>query len=235
MTEGSKRIAFVTGANKGIGFEVARSLGKASLTVLVGGRNRELGEAGTATLKAEGIDARYVEVDVVRRATIEAAAAMITAEFQRLDVLINNAGINDSGDGPPSAADLGAVRRVIETNFLGAVAVTQAMLPLLRKSAAGRIVNVSSGLGSQLERRSELGIRGGQTDWVLRVKGCAEHADHPARVRIARNDDQGERVESRLHGDRSEWAPRIPDGRPRSGGDHTPSVVARRWSNGRVL
>jgi NAD(P)-dependent dehydrogenase (short-subunit alcohol dehydrogenase family) len=148
MTEGSKRIAFVTGANKGIGFEVARSLGKAVLTILVGGRNRELGEAATATLRAEGIDARYVEVDVVRRATIEAAAAMITAEFQRLDVLINNAGINDPGDGPPSAADLGAVRRVIETNFLGAVAVTQAMLPLLRKSAAGRIVNVSSGLGS---------------------------------------------------------------------------------------
>jgi NAD(P)-dependent dehydrogenase (short-subunit alcohol dehydrogenase family) len=155
MTEGSKRIAFVTGANKGIGFEVARSLGKAGLTILVGGRNRELGEAATATLRAEGtdaryveVDARYVEVDVVRRATIEAAAAMITAEFQRLDVLINNAGINDPGDGPPSAADLGAVRRVIETNFLGAVAVTQAMLPLLRKSAAGRIVNVSSGLGS---------------------------------------------------------------------------------------
>jgi NAD(P)-dependent dehydrogenase (short-subunit alcohol dehydrogenase family) len=148
MATGSKRIALVTGANKGIGLEVARCLGNAGLAVLVGARNRELGEAATATLKAEVIDARYVEIDVVRRATIEAAAAMITAEFQRLDVLINNAGINDPSDGPPSTADLGAVRRVIETNFLGAVAVTQAMLPLLRKSAAGRIVNVSSGLGS---------------------------------------------------------------------------------------
>jgi len=148
MVEELKRIALVTGANKGIGFEVTRSLGKAGLIVLVGARNRELGEAATATLTAEGIDARYVEVDVVRQATIEAAASLIIAEFGRLDILINNAGINDTGDGPPSAADLGAVRRVIETNFLGAVAVTQAMLPLLRKSAAGRVVNVSSGLGS---------------------------------------------------------------------------------------
>jgi NAD(P)-dependent dehydrogenase (short-subunit alcohol dehydrogenase family) len=148
MHDASNRIALVTGANKGIGFEVARRLGKAGLTVLVGARNPGLGQAAAATLRAEALDARYVELDVASTTTIEAAAAMIAAEFQRLDVLINNAGINDPADGPPSIANLGAVRRVMETNFLGAFAVTQAMLPLLLKSAAGRIVNVSSGLGS---------------------------------------------------------------------------------------
>ena len=138
----------VTGANKGIGLEVARCLGDAGLIVLVGARDPKLGEAATASLKDKAIDARFVELDVTRHATVEAAAAMIAREFQRLDVLVNNAGINMPGDGLPGSADLDAVRQVIETNFLGALAVTQAMLPLLRKSSAGRIVNVSSGLGS---------------------------------------------------------------------------------------
>jgi NAD(P)-dependent dehydrogenase (short-subunit alcohol dehydrogenase family) len=148
MHEQSKRIALVTGANKGIGFEVARCLGKAGLFVLVGARNPALGQAATAALQTEGLDARYVELDVVRTATIEAAAAMLAVEFQRLDVLVNNDGIADPADGPPGTVDPSAVRRVMETNFLGTLAVTQAMLPLLRKSAAARIVNVSSGLGS---------------------------------------------------------------------------------------
>jgi NAD(P)-dependent dehydrogenase (short-subunit alcohol dehydrogenase family) len=148
MTDPAKRIALITGANKGIGLEVARCLGKAGLIVLMAARNPRLGQAAMATLKAEGLDARFVELDVVREATIAAAAAMIAGEFDRLDVLVNNAGINDPADGSPGAADLGAVRRVMETNFIGTVAVTQAMLPLLRKSTAARIVNVSSGLGS---------------------------------------------------------------------------------------
>jgi len=148
MHDQPKRIALVTGANKGIGFEVARSLGKAGLIVLMGARNPAFGEAAAATLKAEGLDARYLELDVVRPATIAAAAALIGGEFQLLDVLVNNAGVNDPADGPPGLADLDAVRRVLETNFVGTLAVTQAMLPLLRKSAAARVVNVSSGLGS---------------------------------------------------------------------------------------
>jgi NAD(P)-dependent dehydrogenase (short-subunit alcohol dehydrogenase family) len=148
MRDQAKRIALITGANKGIGLEVARCLGQAGLIVLIGARNPELGQAATAQLKAAGLDARYVELDVVRESTIAAAASMIAAEFERLDVLINNAGINVPGDGPPGTADFDVVRRVMETNFFGALTVTQAMLPLLRKSPAGRIVNVSSGLGS---------------------------------------------------------------------------------------
>ena len=104
--------------------------------------------AAAERLQGEGIAAHFVKLDVLREETIRAAAATIEAAHGRLDVLVNNAGIADRGDGPPSRADLDAVRRTLLTNFVGPAAVAQAMLPLLRRSAAGRIVNVSSGLGS---------------------------------------------------------------------------------------
>lgn len=148
MPHPTTRVALVTGGNKGIGFEIAREVGKAGAIVLLGARDAALGETAAATLKSEGIDARAVVLDVCKQPTIEAAAAAIESEFGRLDILVNNAGIADRADGPPSGAALAAVRRTFETNFFGALAVTQAMLPLLRKSASGRIVNVSSGLGS---------------------------------------------------------------------------------------
>jgi NAD(P)-dependent dehydrogenase (short-subunit alcohol dehydrogenase family) len=142
------KVALITGANKGIGFEVARQLGKEGITVLIGARNRQLGEAAEAKLKAEGADARFVELDVTRPETIAKAAERIRAEHGKLDILINNAGVVDKGDGPPSVADPDAVRRVLDVNFFGVLAVTQAMLPLVRNARAGRIVMVSSGLGS---------------------------------------------------------------------------------------
>jgi NAD(P)-dependent dehydrogenase (short-subunit alcohol dehydrogenase family) len=144
----SNKIALITGANKGIGFEVARQLGKQSCTVLIGARDTSLGEEAAAKLKKEGIDARFVELDVTHRETIEAARAKIEKEFGRLDILVNNAGINVRGDGPPSKVEIDAVSRTLQTNFVGALVVAQAMLPLIRKSTAGRIVNVSSELGS---------------------------------------------------------------------------------------
>jgi NAD(P)-dependent dehydrogenase (short-subunit alcohol dehydrogenase family) len=99
--------------------------------------------------RKEGVEALFVALDVTLRDTIEAARAGIEKEFGRLDILVNNAGIADrGGDGPPSAANIEAVSRMLQTNFVGALAVAQAMLPLIRKSAAGRIVNVSSELGS---------------------------------------------------------------------------------------
>jgi NAD(P)-dependent dehydrogenase (short-subunit alcohol dehydrogenase family) len=144
----SKRIALVTGANKGIGFEVSRQLGKAGMTVMLGARDAKLGQEAAAKLKAEDLDVRFVELDLVKPSTIEAAAKLIATNYQRLEVLVNNAGINVPGDGLSSAVDLDVVRRVMDTNFFGTLAVTQAVLPLLRKSTAARIVNVSSGLGS---------------------------------------------------------------------------------------
>ncbi|HTV60924.1 MAG TPA: SDR family oxidoreductase [Verrucomicrobiae bacterium] len=148
MANSSKKIALVTGANKGIGFEVARQLGRNGCTVFVGARNLALGREASAQLQKQSLDARFVELDVTRRDTVEAAAALIQKDFGRLDILVNNAGIVDPADGPPSAASLDAVERVFQANFFGALSVAQVMLPLLRKSAAGRIVNVSSGLGS---------------------------------------------------------------------------------------
>jgi NAD(P)-dependent dehydrogenase (short-subunit alcohol dehydrogenase family) len=148
MNKPSKRIALVTGANKGIEFETARRLGQADLMVLLGARDATMGDAAAAKLRGENLDVRFMQIDLLRAETVADAAARIEAEFQRLDVLVNNAGVSDPSDGPPSAADPGAVRRVMETNFIGAFTIVRAMLPLLRKSAAARIVNVSSGLGS---------------------------------------------------------------------------------------
>jgi NAD(P)-dependent dehydrogenase (short-subunit alcohol dehydrogenase family) len=143
-----RKIALITGANKGIGLEVARQLGKAGWIVLLGARDAGRGRAAESKLKAEELDARFVELDVIQPQTISLAASKIREEFGRLDVLVNNAGIVDSHDGSPSTASVEAVARVMGTNFCGTVGVTQAMLPLIRKSAAGKIINVSSGLGS---------------------------------------------------------------------------------------
>jgi NAD(P)-dependent dehydrogenase (short-subunit alcohol dehydrogenase family) len=141
-------IALITGANKGIGFEVAQQIARTGATVLMGARNRSAGEEAAAKLTAEGLKALFVEIDLTDPATIAAAARWIDERFSRLDILVNNAGIAVEGDGLPSAASLEAIETTFRTNFLGTVAVTQTMLPLLRKSPSARIVNVSSGLGS---------------------------------------------------------------------------------------
>ena len=144
-----KRIALVTGGNKGIGLEISRNLGNAGCTVLLGARNEERGQQAVQQLQHAGLDdVHFIEIDVTRQDTVTAAAQAIEARYGRLDVLMNNAGVNLRGDGLPGAADVSVVQRVFDTNFFGALRVAQAMLPLLRKSRAGRIVNVSSGLGS---------------------------------------------------------------------------------------
>ncbi|MET0904512.1 MAG: SDR family oxidoreductase [Tardiphaga sp.] len=142
------RVALVTGANKGIGLEIARQLAEAGLTVLIGARDPEKGQKAANDLAASGLRAEFVQLDVTDETSIAAAAEQIATNHDRLDILVNNAGIADLADGPPSTASLTAVRRIIETNFIGQLAVTQAMLPLLRKSPSGRIVNLSSPLGS---------------------------------------------------------------------------------------
>ena len=144
----ANRIALVTGANKGIGLEIARQLAQAGVSVIVGARDAKRGDAAVKDLSSQGLAATFVQIDLLHEASIVAAAATISDEHGRLDILVNNAGIVDWDDGGPSRASLQAVRRVVETNFLGTLAVTQAMLPLLRKSAAARIVNLSSALGS---------------------------------------------------------------------------------------
>jgi NAD(P)-dependent dehydrogenase (short-subunit alcohol dehydrogenase family) len=145
----AKKIALVTGGNKGIGLEISRNLSGAGCTVLLGARNAEYGRQAVQALEQTGLsDVHFVEIDVTRQETVTAAAQAIEARYGRLDILMNNAGINMRGDGLPGASDVEAVERVLHTNFIGALRVAQTMLPLLRKSPAGRIVNISSGLGS---------------------------------------------------------------------------------------
>ncbi|WP_410013511.1 SDR family NAD(P)-dependent oxidoreductase [Sodalis sp. C49] len=148
MTNIANRIALVTGANKGIGHEIARQLAQKGVFVLVGGRDAGRGKSAADKLAAQGLPASFIQIDLCDARSIAAAAARIDAEYGRLDILVNNAGVSDATDGAPGAAALDAVRRVFDTNFIGTLAVTQAMLPLLRKSEAGRIVNLSSSLGS---------------------------------------------------------------------------------------
>ena len=142
------RIALITGANKGIGFEIARQLGKEGACVLVGVRHSKRGRAAVDQLKAQGIDAHIVILDVTHGPSIERARHFIEQEYGRLDILVNNAGITHDASLSPSETPLETIRDVFETNFFGVIAVTQALLPLVRRSAAGRIVNLSSSLGS---------------------------------------------------------------------------------------
>jgi NAD(P)-dependent dehydrogenase (short-subunit alcohol dehydrogenase family) len=143
-----KKIALVTGANKGIGFEIARQLGEQGVTVLLGARDEVLGKQAAGMLAARGIPALPLRIDVTDDAGIAGAAGEIGQRYGRLDILVNNAAIAGSFGGPPSEVTAAQMREVYETNVFGVVAVTNAMLPLLRRSAAGRIVNMSSGLGS---------------------------------------------------------------------------------------
>ena len=152
-----KRVALVTGANQGVGLQVAKELVAHGLTVLVGSRNFERGEAAAREI---GPGAIALQLDVTDRASIAAAAERIRKELGRLDLLVNNAAISNTSKLPgmsiaeyatltrPSNVSLDEVRAVWETNVFGVLAVYQAMLPLLRESSDARIVNVSSGVGS---------------------------------------------------------------------------------------
>ncbi len=146
------RIALITGANKGIGLETARQLTRLGVTVIIASRDLGRGAAAVAALAKEGLQVSAIALEVTDAASIAAAAKSIAHQHGRLDILINNAGILDyAADTGPETTTVDTFRRVFETNFFGLVAVTQAFLPLLKKSEAGRIVNLTSILGSMAE------------------------------------------------------------------------------------
>jgi len=145
-------IALVTGANKGIGYRVVEQLAARGMTVLLGGRDQKRREAAAAELGAEPI-----ALDVTDPASVAAAAAHVHTAFGRLDVLVNNAGIAGTGAVPPSETTVEAVREVFDTNVYGVIRVTNAMLPLLLRSPAPRIVNVSSMVGSLAQQSDPAG------------------------------------------------------------------------------
>jgi NAD(P)-dependent dehydrogenase (short-subunit alcohol dehydrogenase family) len=144
------KIALITGANKGIGLETARQLGARGMTVLVGARDEKRGTEAERELRDGGADARFVQLDVTDAASINRAAGWINAEYGHLDVLVNNAGTPTVSRErlPLGETSLADMRAVFEVNVFGLVAVTDAMLPLLRRAPAARIVNVSSEVGS---------------------------------------------------------------------------------------
>ncbi len=142
-------IALITGANKGIGLETARQLGARGITVLAGARDEERGRQAERELRevlGDAGEVRFVPLDVTDPESVKQAADWIDKEYGHLDILVNNAGM--AGGGPPSETDLDAMREVYETNVFGVIMVTNAMLPLLRRAPAARIVNVSSEVGS---------------------------------------------------------------------------------------
>ena len=145
-----KKVALITGANKGIGFEIGRQLGKVGFTVVLAARDEAKVNAAADRLRGEGLDVQGVRLDVTDPSTADAATRWLDGRFGRLDVLVNNAGIGPefATNTKPSQLDLGTFKETYETNVFGPFAVIKAFLPLLRKSAPSRIINQSSGLGS---------------------------------------------------------------------------------------
>jgi NAD(P)-dependent dehydrogenase (short-subunit alcohol dehydrogenase family) len=153
MSEQKQKIALITGANRGIGFETARQLGEQGIKVLVGARTEEAGREAETKLKTEGFDAEFVLLDVDNPETHASAAKIIEDKYGKLDILINNAGIyiDESENGvhvQASKTTPEIFRKTFDTNFFNTIAVTQTFVPLIKKSDAGRIVFLSSALGS---------------------------------------------------------------------------------------
>jgi NAD(P)-dependent dehydrogenase (short-subunit alcohol dehydrogenase family) len=148
-----RTIVLVTGANKGIGYEIAAGLGALGWSVGVGARDDQRRQGAVERLRAAGVDAFGVPLDVTDDASATAAARLIEEQAGRLDVLVNNAAISGGMPQEPTRVDPAAIRAVVETNVIGVVRVTNAMMPLLRRSASPRIVNMSSSVGS-LTRQS---------------------------------------------------------------------------------
>jgi NAD(P)-dependent dehydrogenase (short-subunit alcohol dehydrogenase family) len=149
----SSKIAFITGANRGIGLETARGLGKQNITLILGVRDLAKGQAVVDSLKADGIQAEAILFDATKPETFPAIHDHIAKTYGKLDILVNNAGMlhveEENGDGnSASTISLNALKHTFDVNFFSVVALTQTLLPLLKKSDAGRIVNVSSILGS---------------------------------------------------------------------------------------
>lgn len=148
----SKKIALITGANKGIGLETARQLAKKGVTIILGARNEKNGNEAITQLKAEGIEAEFLQLDVDIASQVQQAFEFINNKYGKLDILVNNAGIQVEADnwGINTADTISesALRQTFNTNFIGVVLLTNTLLPLLKKSNAGRIVNLSSILGS---------------------------------------------------------------------------------------
>ena len=154
----ANKVALITGANKGLGLEIARQLGKQGITVVLGARDAQKGEAAAESLRKEGVDAHAVTLEVTNADHIAALPEFFETKFGRLDILVNNAGVNYD----PEGVSVETFRKTFETNVYAPIALIEALLPLLQASESGRIVNHSSILGSL----SSLGEASG-SGWIV--------------------------------------------------------------------
>ncbi|WP_460491586.1 SDR family NAD(P)-dependent oxidoreductase [Dactylosporangium cerinum] len=237
-------IALVTGANKGIGRAVAEQLAALGMTVLIGARDPHRGEQAAAALRERGADAHALVLDVTDQASALAAAAWIEERHGRLDVLVNNAGITGSGqvspqdatDQIPSSVDLDMVRAVFETNVLGVIAVTNAVLPLLRRSPAARIVNVSSHAASlTLTSAPDGPFAALLPSAAYTLQGRPERADRPVRQRTAQGRHPGQRRRARFRRHGQQQPHRIPHPGPGRRGRGVPGHTRGGRPHRRIL
>jgi NAD(P)-dependent dehydrogenase (short-subunit alcohol dehydrogenase family) len=204
-----QKIALVTGANKGIGKEIARQLAAKGAFVLLGARDRKRGEQAEVELQAQGLPVQCIALDVTDQRSVDQAAAQVAQKYGKLDILVNNAGIALDWVAP-SELDPEVLKETYETNVFGTFRVTKAMLPLLKKSKAGRIVNMSSALGSMTLAAASAGPFQGANHLMaycssksalnaltlalakdLKSKGIKVNAANPGYVATDMNDNKG--------------------------------------------
>ena len=151
MHKGKKRTALVSGANRGIGFEIARQLANKQIKVIIGARNPDKGLQARKDLRVDGLDVHSIHLDVADPQSIQAAVGRITDEFERLDILVNNAGIKIDSQSGILELNTTIFQNTIETNVLGPLLLSQACIPVMKANNYGRIVNIASTLGSLSE------------------------------------------------------------------------------------
>ena len=219
-------VALVTGANRGIGLEVARQLARHRMTVVLGSRNLEKGERAAEELKDEGLEVLPRQLDVSDDESVKNLAGNVESEFGRLDVLVNNAAIHYDTWQRALGADLDVVREALETNTFGAWRTCRAFVPLIQRSEHGRIVNVSSGAGS-LSRMSGAGTPAYNVSKVslnaftrmlaaeLRGSGILVNAVDPGWTATDMGEHGGRSIEEGAKG--VVWAATLPDDGPTGG------------------
>lgn len=142
-----KKIAVVTGANKGIGFEICKQLASNNIDVILTARNDENGKKAEAELISQGLNVKYHQLDVIDENSIKKLANFIEKNYGKLDILINNAGIFKDYEGGVLSGDINNIKETLDTNFYGALLVSRYLVPLMQKQNYGRVVNISSGMG----------------------------------------------------------------------------------------
>ncbi len=216
-------VSLVTGANRGIGAEVAIQLAANGHHVLVGSRDTDRATGTAGTIASAGGRATIVELDIADAAGVTAAAERISDEFGTLDVLVNNAAITYDTWQLATDADLAVVRTALDTNLFGTWQITQAVVPLLRRSGHGRIVNVSSGAGALTDmgghlpayRISKVALNALTRMWAVELPGVLVNAICPGWVATDMGGGGGRPVADGAAG--ITWAATLPDTGPTGG------------------